>query len=246
MERGRDAHMTKKAMSVYSMESFCYTRRMDEQPDRTETSAAIRWPQRFFTLDERPDERHYRPVFTVFTSVLHLVIHLVTYIDFLGQETTISHSLATFGVLFVPCMKPTASDVRMKLVRCSPLEDNSTCYYDDVLRSKCFPFLYPRQLWRMVTVNFLHLNVVHLLFNVVKLLAYGVAIERKYGSTRMLAIYWLANLGACLTIMVADPSRREASERRLKSICASLCLQAAWALRVLSMASSFSSLFNDS
>ncbi len=55
------------------------------------------------------------------------------------------------------------------------------------------------QYWRLLTANFLHVNLFHLLFNTYALWQLGPEVERTYGRTRFLVIYLLAGLYGTLT-----------------------------------------------
>ncbi|CAF1550455.1 unnamed protein product [Adineta steineri] len=50
----------------------------------------------------------------------------------------------------------------------------------------------------MITSNLLHGNWAHLLSNMFTQLLYGIPLERKYGSIRIVIIYWLCTLSASL------------------------------------------------
>ena len=50
------------------------------------------------------------------------------------------------------------------------------------------------QVWRLLTSMFLHIGLVHLVFNSYALYVFGIQAERLYGSPRFLAIYLLAGL----------------------------------------------------
>ncbi|MCD6289816.1 MAG: rhomboid family intramembrane serine protease [Anaerolineae bacterium] len=50
------------------------------------------------------------------------------------------------------------------------------------------------QFWRLVTANFLHVSLFHLLFNAYALWQLGVEVERVYGRSRFLVIYLLSGV----------------------------------------------------
>lgn len=50
------------------------------------------------------------------------------------------------------------------------------------------------EFWRLLTANFLHVNLIHLLFNSYALWQIGAEVERVYGHRRFLAIYLLSGL----------------------------------------------------
>jgi membrane associated rhomboid family serine protease len=99
-------------------------------------------------------------------------------------------------------MRPTPQDIRTDIVSCEQSMKNRTCYYDDVLKDMCFSFMYPHQLWRMITANLLHMDWLHLLSNLLGQLIQGIPLECKYGSVSVAIIYWLSTLGANLSFMI--------------------------------------------
>lgn len=50
------------------------------------------------------------------------------------------------------------------------------------------------EVWRLVTAMFLHVDVLHILFNSYALLIFGVQVERLYGRPRFLLTYFLGGL----------------------------------------------------
>ena len=56
------------------------------------------------------------------------------------------------------------------------------------------PLVARGEYWRLLTAMFLHVGIVHLVFNVFGLLIFGQLVEKSYGSTRFLIIYILAGL----------------------------------------------------
>jgi rhomboid protease GluP len=62
------------------------------------------------------------------------------------------------------------------------------------------------QVWRLLTSMFLHIGVMHLVFNSYALFILGVEVERLYGSARFLAIYLLAGLWGSLVSFALGPS----------------------------------------
>lgn len=49
--------------------------------------------------------------------------------------------------------------------------------------------------WRIITSMFLHIGMIHLLMNMIAIYYLGIIVERIYGSTRFLMIYFLAGIG---------------------------------------------------
>ena len=61
------------------------------------------------------------------------------------------------------------------------------------------------QVWRLFASMFLHIGVMHLVFNGYALLVLGTDVERLYGSARFLAIYLLAGLWGGLASFALSP-----------------------------------------
>ena len=59
--------------------------------------------------------------------------------------------------------------------------------------------------YRVVTAGFLHLGVVHLLFNMYALYLFGPLVERMYGHLEFLAIYLLAIVGGSVLTLLLQP-----------------------------------------
>jgi membrane associated rhomboid family serine protease len=59
------------------------------------------------------------------------------------------------------------------------------------------------QLWRLVTYQFLHSGILHLLFNMIGLWVFGGLIERFWGPKRFLAFYLLCGIGGALLFAAA-------------------------------------------
>ncbi|RPI58550.1 MAG: rhomboid family intramembrane serine protease, partial [Chloroflexi bacterium] len=62
------------------------------------------------------------------------------------------------------------------------------------LGAKVTPLIVAGEYWRLFTAMFLHIGVVHLLFNGYALFAIGTELERILGSVRFTLIYVLAGL----------------------------------------------------
>jgi membrane associated rhomboid family serine protease len=69
-------------------------------------------------------------------------------------------------------------------------------------------------IWQLVTYSVLHLNIWHLLGNMIGLWMFGSAIESAWGTRRFLELYWLGVVGAALTTvalsythLLGDPTR---------------------------------------
>jgi rhomboid protease GluP len=62
------------------------------------------------------------------------------------------------------------------------------------------------QVWRLLTSIFLHIGLMHLFFNSYALFAFGIEVERLYGSARFLIIYLLAGLYGSLVSFAFGPN----------------------------------------
>lgn len=61
------------------------------------------------------------------------------------------------------------------------------------------PLIQEGQVWRFFTAMFLHIGLMHLIFNAYALFIFGGEMERVYGGTRFLVIYILSGLFGSLT-----------------------------------------------
>jgi rhomboid protease GluP len=61
------------------------------------------------------------------------------------------------------------------------------------------------QYWRLVSNAFLHWDVLHLAFNMYALWNLGVAVERYFGSSKLLVMYFLAAVGGSLASLYFHP-----------------------------------------
>ena len=57
------------------------------------------------------------------------------------------------------------------------------------------PLIADGQYWRLLTAIFLHIGILHILLNSLALFIFGRMVERYFGHTRFIAIYFLAGLG---------------------------------------------------
>jgi rhomboid protease GluP len=62
------------------------------------------------------------------------------------------------------------------------------------------------EVWRLLTSMFLHIGLMHLLFNGYALFIFGIEVERLYGGARFLAIYLLAGLWGSLVSFAFGPN----------------------------------------
>lgn len=160
-----------------------------------------------FDFHDAPNEKHHRPVFIIIMCILHVFIHLLIYSITRWHDGYVGRSLSNLGMVFVPCMRPTPDYTLNHTVSCGFESMNTICSYDAELRRVCFSFMYPYQLWRMITVNLLHANFLHLFFNTLAQCMHGIPLECKYGPIRIFVIYWLSNIGASLCFMIINPEK---------------------------------------
>ena len=112
--------------------------------------------------------------------------------------------------LSVPMHRPIATYVLLGLIilvfGAETLAGGST--QTDVLiklGAKYSPLIASGQYWRLFTAMFLHVGVMHLLFNGYALVAIGTDLERIMGSARFLAIYVLSGLFGSLASYAFSP-----------------------------------------
>lgn len=67
------------------------------------------------------------------------------------------------------------------------------------LGAKYNPAIMEGEWWRLISSMFLHIGILHLAMNMLALYYLGVAVERIYGSSRFLIIYFLAGIAGGLT-----------------------------------------------
>ncbi|CAF3383528.1 unnamed protein product [Rotaria socialis] len=175
-----------------------------EKPISTKKNNICLFFRGIVNLDNTSSREHHRPIFIISMCILLVFTHLSTYVYVAWNGQNFHSILINLFRFFVPCMRPTPDKIRMRTVSCDSMMRNQTCYYDDALKKMCFSFMYPHQLWRMVTANLIHINWVHLLANLSQLFLYGIPLERKYGSVLVIFIYWLSELGSGLTYMIKN------------------------------------------
>jgi membrane associated rhomboid family serine protease len=59
--------------------------------------------------------------------------------------------------------------------------------------------------WRMVTSIFIHLSILHLLFNMYSLYVFGPILERLLGHGRYIALFLLSGLGGSVAVLLIAP-----------------------------------------
>ncbi len=177
-----------------------------EEPTSTKKTGRCFWIRRITNINDGSNEKHHQPVFIIFMCILHIFIHLFKYVKITWNGQDFEQSLTNLFMIFLPCMRTTPDHIRIGVASCNPPMKNTTCSYDDELKSICFSFMYPHQLWRMITVNLLHTHPIHLFMNLLAQCLQGIPLECKYGTVRIVVIYWLSNVGASLSFMLKNQS----------------------------------------
>jgi membrane associated rhomboid family serine protease len=180
-----------------------------EEPVSTQKCTVHSFIRRIFTLDDVPNQKHHRPIFIIIMSILHVLIYFLTFINARWKNQNFPFTLFDLFKMFIPCMRPASLSIRTRIVSCQRSMGNEPCSYDDVLKHMCFSFMYPHQIWRMFTLNLFHMGWLHLLSNLLAQLSQGIPLERKYGSVRVIAIYWLSGLGASLGFLMENMEYRK-------------------------------------
>ena len=71
--------------------------------------------------------------------------------------------------------------------------------------AKYNPAIVAGQYWRLLTACFVHIGLIHLLFNSYALYSFGSEVERRYGRTRFLALYLLSGVAGSTASFVGSP-----------------------------------------
>ncbi|UJR32395.1 hypothetical protein I4U23_019857 [Adineta vaga] len=181
----------------------------NERPTSSRNDTIKSFCRRLFTLTDRSTQRQHFPLFILGMIILHIITYCLIRINLYGRDRYFDINLPNLFGFFLPCMVPTPDAVRNLTVNSCPRRMYTTkCYYDDALKHICSSFAYPHQLWRLITVNFCHIQWLHLLSNLSIELIQGIPLERKYGSIRIAAVYWLSGLGSSLSFIIEFTSGR--------------------------------------
>ncbi len=76
------------------------------------------------------------------------------------------------------------------------------------------------QVWRLVTPIFLHVSIIHILFNMYFLFVIGPAMEHYYGATRYLLLYFLAGISGNVMSFYLSSSNSEGASTALFGLVA--------------------------
>jgi rhomboid protease GluP len=71
--------------------------------------------------------------------------------------------------------------------------------------AKYNPYIIAGQYWRLLTACFVHVGIIHLLFNSYALYVFGSEVERRYGGGRFLALYLLSGVGGSTLSFLGSP-----------------------------------------
>eukprot|EP01114_Cavostelium_apophysatum_P017521 TRINITY_DN5226_c0_g1_i1.p1 TRINITY_DN5226_c0_g1~~TRINITY_DN5226_c0_g1_i1.p1 ORF type:complete len:330 (-),score=52.92 TRINITY_DN5226_c0_g1_i1:15-1004(-) len=66
------------------------------------------------------------------------------------------------------------------------------------LGAKVSPLMKSGQVWRFITPIFLHAGLIHIFFNVFAQLRFGMALERRWGLIKYVALYFVSGIGGVL------------------------------------------------
>jgi membrane associated rhomboid family serine protease len=133
----------------------------------------------------------HRPLFTVGVGVFDVLMLIIMYIVQRGTVLQ-SDTWIKMGGKYVPCMKALSS----KAERLA---------YNTGLKSRCYAFLFPYQIYRFFTPMFLHGGVTHLLNNLVYQTLVGYILERKYGTKTFAICYILFGFSGNVMSALVSP-----------------------------------------
>jgi membrane associated rhomboid family serine protease len=133
----------------------------------------------------------HRPLFTVGVGVFDVLMLIIMYIVQRGTVLN-SNTWIKMGGKYVPCMKPLSSQAERAA-------------YNAGLKSQCYAFLFPFQIYRFFTPMFLHGGVTHLLNNLVYQVLVGSILERKYGTKTFAICYILFGFSGNVMSALVSP-----------------------------------------
>jgi membrane associated rhomboid family serine protease len=105
--------------------------------------------------------------------------------------------LCFIHVMLAFVLPPAASETLLELFAFEPLRYSSTTILDGPL-----PGGVPADIWTFVTYAFFHVNLTHLVFNLIWLLAFGAPVARRFGAWRFLAFFALTAATGALAHLV--------------------------------------------
>jgi rhomboid protease GluP len=86
------------------------------------------------------------------------------------------------------------------------------------------PYFFHGEWWRLVMPMFLHLSIVHLLFNLLALYIFGPALERTYGGRRFALIYLVSGMGGSLASMLLSWQMGAGASGAIMGVCGALAV----------------------
>ena len=139
--------------------------------------------------------KKHRPLFTVAIGIFDVLMLIIMYIVQRGRVLQ-SDTWIKMGGKYVPCMKPLSSAA-------------ARAAYSSSLKSRCFAFMFPYQIYRFFTPMILHGGVTHLLNNLVYQVLVGSIVEKKYGTKTFAICYVLFGFsGNVMSALVRPKSGR--------------------------------------
>lgn len=155
-------------------------------------------------------KKHY-PIFVILVSLVDIALLIYTIVDSKGISSMAqnpmagpsNYTLIRNGAKFVPCMKATPNASLKRIVWCPSVISSSDnlCTYEQYLWYVCnIETLkgFPHQAYRFFIPIFLHGGIIHLVMNLFNQLIFGIQVERKFGSIRVMIIYILSGIGGTL------------------------------------------------
>ncbi|NLT74861.1 MAG: rhomboid family intramembrane serine protease [Chloroflexi bacterium] len=73
-----------------------------------------------------------------------------------------------------------------------------------IFGAKYQPLIAAGEYWRLLTANFLHIGIVHLLMNSYALYLFGLQVERRFGRLKFVVMYLLSGLGGTVLSYVGS------------------------------------------
>ncbi len=117
----------------------------------------------------------------------------------------VARPLATRGLLAANVLAFVAT-IAVGYVKLGTLDGSQDLRVLVFMGAKVNEYVVAGQVWRLFTAMFLHIGVLHLLFNLYALNALGPLVEGYFGTLRFLAIYVLAGLFGSLASFAFSPA----------------------------------------
>jgi len=133
----------------------------------------------------------HRPLFTIGISVFDVLMLIIMHIVQRGRVLQ-TNTWIKMGAKYVPCMRRLSSRAEREI-------------YNAGLKSQCYAFLFPYQIYRFFTPMILHGGVSHLLNNLVYQVLVGTILERKYGTKTFAICYILFGFSGNVMSALVNP-----------------------------------------